>query len=116
MLLMLSLPLSLQCLCSSLKQGIFLFFLVKYKPLKYNNVYTYPDWGYAIGWVMALSSMVCIPLGMVYKIWKTEGTFLEVRRSQHPFYLVLCVCPFISWSFIQTHLESFTLGLSVHCA
>uniref|UniRef100_A0A8C9W099 Transporter n=1 Tax=Scleropages formosus TaxID=113540 RepID=A0A8C9W099_SCLFO len=59
--------------------GIFLFFLIKYKPLKYNNVYTYPDWGYGIGWMMALSSMVCIPLWMVVKIWKTEGTFKEVK-------------------------------------
>uniref|UniRef100_A0A8C1WYL1 Transporter n=1 Tax=Cyprinus carpio TaxID=7962 RepID=A0A8C1WYL1_CYPCA len=35
--------------------GIFLFFLIKYKPLKYNNVYTYPDWGYGIGWMMAMN-------------------------------------------------------------
>lgn len=61
------------------RQGIFLFFLIKYKPLKYNNVYTYPDWGYGIGWFMALSSMVCIPLGMIWKIWKTPGTFSEVH-------------------------------------
>uniref|UniRef100_A0A8B9RGK5 Transporter n=1 Tax=Astyanax mexicanus TaxID=7994 RepID=A0A8B9RGK5_ASTMX len=58
--------------------GIFLFFLIKYKPLKYNNVYTYPDWGYGIGWTMAMSSMVCIPLGIIIQIWKTEGTFMEV--------------------------------------
>uniref|UniRef100_A0AAV2M467 Sodium-and chloride-dependent GABA transporter 3 n=1 Tax=Knipowitschia caucasica TaxID=637954 RepID=A0AAV2M467_KNICA len=57
--------------------GIFLFFLIKYKPLKYNNVYTYPDWGYGIGWFMAMSSMVCIPIGMAWKIWKTPGTFSE---------------------------------------
>ncbi|XP_073682083.1 sodium- and chloride-dependent GABA transporter 3 [Garra rufa] len=57
--------------------GIFLFFLIKYKPLKYNNVYTYPDWGYGIGWMMAMSSMVCIPLGILFQIWKTEGTFRE---------------------------------------
>ncbi|KAK1147280.1 sodium- and chloride-dependent GABA transporter 3-like [Acipenser oxyrinchus oxyrinchus] len=25
--------------------SIFLFYLIKYKPLKYNNVYVYPDWG-----------------------------------------------------------------------
>uniref|UniRef100_A0A8C2G3V2 Transporter n=1 Tax=Cyprinus carpio TaxID=7962 RepID=A0A8C2G3V2_CYPCA len=59
--------------------GIFLFFLIKYKPLKYNNVYTYPDWGYGIGWMMAMSSMVCIPLGILFQIWKTEGTFREVK-------------------------------------
>uniref|UniRef100_A0A7N6A2E3 Transporter n=1 Tax=Anabas testudineus TaxID=64144 RepID=A0A7N6A2E3_ANATE len=60
-----------------LQQGIFLFFLIKYKPLKYNNVYTYPDWGYGIGWFMAMSSMVCIPLGIIWMIWKTPGTFSE---------------------------------------
>uniref|UniRef100_A0A8D3BJU4 Transporter n=1 Tax=Scophthalmus maximus TaxID=52904 RepID=A0A8D3BJU4_SCOMX len=54
--------------------AIFLFFLIKYKPLKYNNVYTYPDWGYGIGWFMAMSSMVCIPLGMIWMIWKTPGS------------------------------------------
>lgn len=66
-------------LCVFLMQGIFLFFLIKYKPLKYNNVYTYPDWGYGIGWFMAMSSMVCIPLGIIWMIWKTPGTFSEVN-------------------------------------
>uniref|UniRef100_A0A8C9Z3H6 Transporter n=1 Tax=Sander lucioperca TaxID=283035 RepID=A0A8C9Z3H6_SANLU len=61
--------------------AIFLFFLIKYKPLKYNNVYTYPDWGYGIGWFMAMSSMVCIPVGMIWMIWKTPGTFSEVIHT-----------------------------------
>uniref|UniRef100_A0A8C5H6J0 Transporter n=1 Tax=Gouania willdenowi TaxID=441366 RepID=A0A8C5H6J0_GOUWI len=61
-----------------LLQAIFLFFLIKYKPLKYNNVYTYPDWGYGIGWFMAMSSMVCIPVGIIWMIWKTPGTFSEL--------------------------------------
>lgn len=60
-------------------QGIFIFFLVKYKPLKYNNIYTYPTWGYGIGWLMALSSMLCIPLWVFIKVWETEGTLAEVR-------------------------------------
>lgn len=63
-------------------QGIFIFFLVKYKPLKYNNIYTYPTWGYSIGWLMALSSMLCIPLWIFIKMWKTEGTLPEVRQPR----------------------------------
>ncbi|KAB0378054.1 hypothetical protein FD755_009632 [Muntiacus reevesi] len=61
--------------------GIFIFFLVKYKPLKYNNVYTYPPWGYGIGWLMALSSMLCIPVWVCIKVWKTEGTLPERFRK-----------------------------------
>ncbi|ERE66928.1 sodium- and chloride-dependent GABA transporter 3-like protein [Cricetulus griseus] len=61
--------------------GIFIFFLVKYKPLKYNNVYTYPAWGYGIGWLMALSSMLCIPLWIFIKVWKTEGTLPEKLKK-----------------------------------
>uniref|UniRef100_A0A673JQ86 Transporter n=1 Tax=Sinocyclocheilus rhinocerous TaxID=307959 RepID=A0A673JQ86_9TELE len=73
----------MKCVFAEYLQSIFLFFLIKYKPLKYNNVYTYPDWGYGIGWMMAMSSMVCIPLGILFQIWKTEGTFREVSMSHH---------------------------------
>uniref|UniRef100_A0A3B5QL12 Transporter n=1 Tax=Xiphophorus maculatus TaxID=8083 RepID=A0A3B5QL12_XIPMA len=58
--------------------GTFAFSLIKYTPLKYNNVYVYPWWGYFIGWLLALSSMVCIPLWMAYKISTAQGTLKEV--------------------------------------
>lgn len=64
-------------------QGTFAFSLIKYTPLKYNNEYVYPWWGYVIGWLLALSSMVCIPLWMVYKISSTQGTLKEVRVNPH---------------------------------
>ncbi|XP_076578487.1 sodium- and chloride-dependent GABA transporter 2-like [Chaetodon auriga] len=57
--------------------GTFAFSLIKYTPLKYNNEYVYPWWGYVIGWLLALASMVCIPLWMVYKISTTQGTLRE---------------------------------------
>uniref|UniRef100_A0A671V7Q4 Transporter n=1 Tax=Sparus aurata TaxID=8175 RepID=A0A671V7Q4_SPAAU len=57
--------------------GTFAFSLIKYTPLKYNNEYVYPWWGYAIGWLLALASMVCIPFWMVYKISTTQGTLRE---------------------------------------
>lgn len=70
-------------------QGTFAFSLIKYTPLKYNNEYVYPWWGYAIGWLLALSSMICIPLWMVYKISTTQGTLREV--SVAPYGAVLSV-------------------------
>uniref|UniRef100_A0A8B9Q8G3 Transporter n=1 Tax=Apteryx owenii TaxID=8824 RepID=A0A8B9Q8G3_APTOW len=54
-------------------QAIFLFSLIKYTPLKYNNVYVYPPWGYVVGWLMALSSMVCVPLYAIFILLKTKG-------------------------------------------
>ncbi|KAF7645774.1 hypothetical protein LDENG_00198260 [Lucifuga dentata] len=58
-------------------QGIFLFHLVNYKPLTYNNTYVYPWWGEVIGWCLALSSMLCIPISLLYKLFRAKGTFRE---------------------------------------
>ncbi|GAA6075058.1 sodium- and chloride-dependent GABA transporter 2, partial [Tachysurus ichikawai] len=57
--------------------GTFAFSLIKYTPLKYNNEYVYPWWGYTLGWLLALSSMVCIPLWIVYKMCTSKGTLKE---------------------------------------
>ncbi|XP_036375596.1 sodium- and chloride-dependent GABA transporter 2-like [Megalops cyprinoides] len=57
--------------------GTFAFSLIKYTPLKYNNEYVYPWWGYAVGWLLALSSMVCIPLWVIFKICTNKGTLRE---------------------------------------
>ncbi|XP_009001611.3 sodium- and chloride-dependent betaine transporter isoform X1 [Callithrix jacchus] len=59
----------------------FLFSLSKYTPLKYNNVYVYPPWGYSIGWFLALSSMVCVPLFIVLTLLKTQGSFKKRLRQ-----------------------------------
>lgn len=55
----------------------FIFSLVKYTPLTYNKVYTYPDWSVGVGWVLALSSMICIPLVMVIRILQSDGSLIE---------------------------------------
>lgn len=56
--------------------GCFIFSLVKYIPLTYNKVYVYPTWAIGLGWSLALSSMVCVPLVMVIRLCQTEGPFL----------------------------------------
>lgn len=62
-------------------QAVFLFSLIKYTPLKYNNSYVYPPWGYVLGWLMALSSMVCIPLYIIFILLRTKGSLKQVLRS-----------------------------------
>ena len=53
--------------------GILSFSFITYKPIKYNNVYEYPWWGIAFGWFLALSSMIAIPVYMVYAFIVTPG-------------------------------------------
>ncbi|XP_074862450.1 sodium- and chloride-dependent GABA transporter 2 isoform X2 [Carettochelys insculpta] len=61
--------------------GTFLFSLIKYTPLTYNKKYVYPWWGDALGWLLALSSMVCIPLWIVYKLSMIKGSLRERFRQ-----------------------------------
>ncbi|KAG8435971.1 hypothetical protein GDO86_007170 [Hymenochirus boettgeri] len=57
--------------------GIFLFHVVNYKPLTYNQTYVYPWWGEMIGWGLALASMLCIPLTVLCKILRAKGSLKE---------------------------------------
>ncbi|XP_072437836.1 sodium- and chloride-dependent creatine transporter 1-like [Chiloscyllium punctatum] len=61
------------CVCV----GIFLFHIVNYKPLTYNKTYVYPWWGEMIGWILAIASMVCIPLTVGIKMLRAEGTLKQ---------------------------------------
>ncbi|XP_078520700.1 sodium- and chloride-dependent creatine transporter 1 [Lissotriton helveticus] len=78
--------------------AIFIFHLVNYKALTYNNTYTYPWWGEAIGWAFAMSSMLCVPLTFIYKLSRAKGTLKErwqtltepVWSAHHMEYLAPC--------------------------
>ncbi|XP_034005797.1 sodium- and chloride-dependent taurine transporter-like isoform X1 [Trematomus bernacchii] len=61
----------------TLCMGCLIFSLVKYKPLTYNKVYEYPDWAIGIGWTLALTSMICIPMVVVIKILRSDGPLIE---------------------------------------
>lgn len=59
-----------------------MFSLIKYTPLTYNKKYTYPWWGDALGWLLALSSMICIPAWSIYKLRTLKGPLREVGGKQ----------------------------------
>ncbi|XP_073347738.1 sodium- and chloride-dependent GABA transporter 2-like [Pagrus major] len=61
--------------------GILLFSLVKFTPLTYNSTYQYPGWGYAIGIVLALSSVFPTPLWILYSIAVTPGTVRQRLKT-----------------------------------
>ncbi|KAJ3601857.1 hypothetical protein NHX12_029619 [Muraenolepis orangiensis] len=53
------------------------FYLAKYTPLKFNNTYEYPWWGYVIGGFLTLSSTMMVPLWMLYAMTVTPGSLSE---------------------------------------
>lgn len=57
--------------------AIFTFSFVNYKPIKYNGIYEYPAWAIAFGWLLALSSMIAVPVYVIYAFLTTSGSFRE---------------------------------------
>ncbi|KAF3856808.1 hypothetical protein F7725_017531, partial [Dissostichus mawsoni] len=70
--------------CIAVAWGCLIFSLVKYKPLTYNKVYEYPDWAIGIGWGLALTSMICIPMVVVIKILRSDGPLIEDQSGGSP--------------------------------
>ncbi|KAM9409611.1 sodium- and chloride-dependent GABA transporter 2-like isoform 2-T2 [Pholidichthys leucotaenia] len=57
--------------------GTFLFSVIKFSPLKFNNTMEYPWWGIALGWFFTLSSTLMVPIWGLYKIYITPGTLRQ---------------------------------------
>ncbi|KAJ4937422.1 hypothetical protein JOQ06_001981 [Pogonophryne albipinna] len=56
---------------------ILIFTVIQYKPITYND-YVFPTWSLYIGFCMAMSSVLCIPIYALYKISRSPGaTFRE---------------------------------------
>ncbi|KAM9349533.1 sodium- and chloride-dependent betaine transporter-like [Symphorus nematophorus] len=55
----------------------FILYLFDYKHLKINDQYIYPDWAYALGWTMTLSSVLMVPLWAAGQMCLTAGTFRQ---------------------------------------
>lgn len=57
------------------EQGIFIFSMIQYRPLTMAG-YTYPAWAQVLGWIIAFTSVLCIPLGMVHAVRTAKGSNL----------------------------------------
>ncbi|XP_066249427.1 sodium-dependent noradrenaline transporter-like [Euwallacea similis] len=55
---------------------VVMFGLLYHQPLVYND-YLYPNWAEWVGWSLALSSIMMIPLGAIVQLCKTAGSFRE---------------------------------------
>lgn len=59
-------------------QTVFIFFVIKYEPVKYGSHYTYPWWGEGLGIAISLMSMIWIPLYAAYYLITEPGTLKQV--------------------------------------
>ena len=63
-----------QILSNNLKNlrfsAVFLYGVFMWEGIKYGPTYVYPWWAEAIGWLLALSSMICLPIGAGHAWWK----------------------------------------------
>lgn len=65
-------------LSAILLQIIFVFSLLEYDKML-GEEYTYPEWSTAVGWILTMSSILCIPTFIIYKFLRTPGGFKHVR-------------------------------------
>ncbi|KAL0994404.1 hypothetical protein UPYG_G00121790 [Umbra pygmaea] len=77
---------------------ILVFTIIQFKPARYEE-YVYPPWAQGIGWVIAMASIIWIPLGALHTLWVLPGSFterllmsitpysLENDKSKVPYYL-----------------------------
>ncbi|XP_077306890.1 sodium- and chloride-dependent glycine transporter 1 isoform X1 [Lithobates pipiens] len=60
---------------------ILIFTVIQYRPITYNE-YLYPGWAISLGFLMALSSVICIPAYAIFEISRSEGdTFLQRLKN-----------------------------------
>lgn len=59
---------------------IFIFSLLGYEEML-GGEYEYPEWSTTLGWALTLSSILCIPIYIIYKILITPGNFKQVINA-----------------------------------
>uniref|UniRef100_A0AAR2LE15 Transporter n=1 Tax=Pygocentrus nattereri TaxID=42514 RepID=A0AAR2LE15_PYGNA len=57
--------------------GFFIFYMVRHQQLRYNRIYVYPDWAYALGWLCSASSLVLILAWGLIKLYTHSGTLKQ---------------------------------------
>lgn len=56
---------------------LIIFTVMTYEDLTYNRTYKYPSWALRFGWILSVSSFICIPIYAVYKFIVTGGSLQE---------------------------------------
>ncbi|XP_040038347.2 sodium- and chloride-dependent GABA transporter ine [Gasterosteus aculeatus] len=66
---------------------ILIFSVIQFKPARYGD-YVFPPWAQGVGWVIAMGSIIWIPLGAVHTLWVLPGSFMQkLKLSVDPYAL-----------------------------
>ncbi|XP_031713275.1 sodium- and chloride-dependent GABA transporter 1 [Anarrhichthys ocellatus] len=66
---------------------ILIFSIIQFKPARYGD-YVFPPWAQGVGWVIAMGSIIWIPLGAVHTLWVLPGSFMQkLKLSVTPYAL-----------------------------
>lgn len=63
-------------------QVILIFSIIQFKPARYED-YIFPPWAQGVGWVIAMASIIWIPLGAIHTLWVLPGSLLQVTYIYH---------------------------------
>ncbi|XP_029028820.1 sodium- and chloride-dependent GABA transporter 1 [Betta splendens] len=55
---------------------ILIFSIIQFKPARYES-YVFPPWAQGVGWVIAMASIVWIPVGAAHTLWVLPGSLLQ---------------------------------------
>nr|XP_057932820.1 sodium- and chloride-dependent GABA transporter ine [Doryrhamphus excisus] len=66
---------------------ILIFSIIQFKPARYEG-YVFPPWAQGVGWVVAMGSIIWIPLASVHTLWVLPGSFVQkLKLSIRPYSL-----------------------------
>nr|XP_046266423.1 sodium- and chloride-dependent GABA transporter ine [Scatophagus argus] len=66
---------------------ILIFSIIQFKPARYGD-YVFPPWAQGVGWVIAMASIIWIPLGAIHTFWVLPGSFMQrLKLSITPYAL-----------------------------
>lgn len=67
-------------------QVILIFSIIQFKPARYGE-YVFPPWAQGVGWIIALTSIIWIPLGAIHTLWVLPGSIMEVMYISYAYTL-----------------------------
>jgi hypothetical protein len=89
---------------------LIIFTVMTYEDLTYNRK-KYPSWALRFGWILSISSFICIPIYAVYKFIVTGGSIQEVIIYKLCLFLI---CMYIIVSIHQRYFKMRLARLKSH--